>query len=247
MKFTRETLTAQCLWTKKLLSFRTTRAPSFRFTAGQFARLGLSIGTETVWRAYTMVSAQEDDELAFFSIVVPDGVFSQALVQLPMGASIEISQEAYGFLTLDRFVDGTDLWLLATGTGVAPYLSILHSLDVWQRYEHIILVYSVHLAAELAYPEEIASLKRRFGTQFTFIPIITGETCAGILNQRIPALLLNGRLEQQAQRQLSAEHSRIMLCGNPRMLLDTRQVLEERGLRLSRRAVPGQIAVEQFW
>src|SRR5699024_10820419 len=148
-KFTRQTITHLHTWTPNLFSFRCTRDAGFRFTAGQFARLGVRKPNGMIaWRAYSMVSSPFDEFLAFFSIVVPGGEFTSELSKLAVGDEILIERQPNGFLTLDRFVDGDNLWMLATGTGVAPYLSMLQDFEVWERFQRIILVYSVREEAE---------------------------------------------------------------------------------------------------
>ncbi|MEN0107649.1 MAG: ferredoxin--NADP reductase, partial [Pseudomonas sp.] len=142
-KFTRETLLEVHPWSPTLFSLRTTRDAGFRFRAGQFARLGVKKADGSlVWRAYSMLSAPHDEHLEFFSIVVPGGEFTSELSRLQVGDELLVERQAVGYLTLDRFVDGRDLWLIGTGTGLAPFLSILQDFEVWQRYERIVLVYS---------------------------------------------------------------------------------------------------------
>ncbi len=150
-KFTRQTLLDVQSLTPSLFTLRTTRDPGFRFTAGQFVRLGVTKadGT-TVWRAYSVVSSPFDEHLDFFSIVVPGGEFTSELSRLRVGDTLMVERQATGFLTLNRFVDGRDLWLLGTGTGVAPFLSILQDFEAWEKFERIILVYSAREAKELA-------------------------------------------------------------------------------------------------
>lgn len=252
-KFTCQTLLAVQPLTPNLFTLRTTRDPGFRFRAGQFARLGVTKADgSTVWRVYSMVSSPHDEFLEFFSIVVPDGEFTSELSRLVEGDSLLIERQAFGYLTLDRFVDGRDLWLLATGTGVAPFLSILQDFEVWERFERIILVYSVREAAELAYQELIAGLAQRdylaeYAHKLQFIPIVTRESHAGALNGRITTLMESGELEGAAGLALTPEHSRVMLCGNPQMIDDTRQLLKHRGMHLSLSRRPGQVAVETYW
>ena len=157
-----------------------------------------------------------------------------------------------GFLTLDRFPDGRDLWLLATGTGIAPFLSILQDFQAWQRFERIILVYSVREARELAYQQLIAELPQReylegLGSKLLYLPVVTREQVPGALHARITTLIESGELERAADLQLTPEHSRIMLCGNPQMIEDTRAVLKARDLNLALTRKPGQVAVENYW
>jgi len=252
-KFTRQRLLEVQTLTPNLFTLRTSRDPGFRFTAGQFARLGVRKPSGCiVWRAYSMVSAPHDEFLDFFSIVVPDGEFTSELSRLKVGDELLVDKQAFGFLTLDRFPDGRDLWLLATGTGIAPFLSILQDFEAWQRFERIILVYSVREARELAYQRLIAELPQRdylegLGTKLLYLPVVTRERVPGALHGRITTLIENGELERAADLQLTPEHSRIMLCGNPQMIEDTRAVRKARDLNLAMTRRPGQVAVENYW
>lgn len=252
-KFTRQRLLEVQTLTPSLFTLRTSRDPGFRFTAGQFARLGVRKPSGSiVWRAYSMVSAPHDEFLDFFSIVVPDGEFTSELSRLKVGDELLVDKQAFGFLTLDRFPDGRDLWLLATGTGIAPFLSILQDFPAWQRFERIVLVYSVREARELAYQQLIAALPQReylegLGSKLLYLPVVTREQVPGALHGRITTLIENGELERAADLQLTPEHSRIMLCGNPQMIEDTRSVLKARDLNLALTRKPGQVAVENYW
>lgn len=252
-KFTRQTLLDVHSLTPSLFTLRTTRDPGFRFRAGQFARLGVTKADgSTVWRAYSMVSSPHDEFLEFFSIVVPGGEFTSELSRLEVGDTLLVDRQAFGYLTLDRFVDGRDLWLLATGTGLAPFLSILQDFEVWEKFERIILVYSVREARELAYRDLIEELARRdylveFAHKLQFVPTVTRESYPGALNGRITTLIENGELERAAGVALTPEHSRVMLCGNPQMIDDTRKVLKLRDMNLSLSRRPGQVAVETYW
>ena len=252
-KFTRQRLLEVQTLTPNLFTLRTSRDPGFRFSAGQFARLGVRKPSGCiVWRAYSMVSAPHDEFLDFFSIVVPDGEFTSELSRLSVGDELLVEKQAFGFLTLDRFPDGRDLWLLATGTGIAPFLSILQDFEAWQRFERIVLVYSVRQQRELAYQQLIADLPRReylegLGDKLTYLPVVTREQVPGALHGRITQLIETGELERAAGLALSPEHSRIMLCGNPQMIEDTRAVLKTRDLQLALTRRPGQVAVENYW
>ena len=252
-RFTTERILAIQRWTPHLFSFRTTRDPAFRFVPGQFARLGLrKEDGEVVWRAYSMVSAPYDEHLEFYSIVVPDGEFTSRLAQLAEGDEILVERTNYGFLTTDRFVDGRDLWLLATGTGLAPYISILHDPATWSDYERIVLVHSVRCEAELAYRAELADLAEHplvggAAHKLRYIPVVTRERVHGALQDRITTLIENGELERIAGFPLDHERSRIMLCGNPQMVDDGRKLLNRLGYKLSRRAAPAHLVVENMW
>ena len=249
-KFSLEKVLSVHTWTDTLFSFTLTRPVQFKFTAGQFARIGLMVGDELVVRAYSVVSSPFDETLEFFSIVVPDGAFTSNLQHLKVGDTLYLDKTSYGYLTLARYQQPLpqDLWLLATGTGLAPFLSMLQDFATWQGYQHINLVYSVRSATELAYLERIQEIAASFGeghSGFKFIPIITRDPSAA-LHDRLPILIANGELEQAAGMLLSPATSHVMLCGNPQMVEDTKEALKLRGLIMNRRGV-GNIAVENYW
>lgn len=252
-KFTRQQLLSVQPWSATLFSLRCTRDPGFRFRPGQFARLGVRKASGSIiWRAYSLVSAPHDEFLEFFSIVVPDGEFTSELSRLQAGDELLVEQQAFGYLTLDRFVDGRDLWLLASGTGLAPFLSLLQDPEVWQRFARIVLVYSVRNRQELAYQALIEGLAQRdylqgLGARLVYLPLVTREALPGTLQGRVTTLLANGELERAAGFALEPEQSRVMLCGNPQMIEDCRTLLKARDLQLSLTRRPGQVAVENYW
>lgn len=253
--------------TPTLFSFTTTRPDGFRFEAGQFVRLGLSPDelainadkpknaiSPKIFRAYSVVSSPYDEYLEFFSVVVPDGAFTSQLQHLAVGDTLHLNPEAFGFLTLTRYQEPApqDLWLLATGTGLAPFLSMLGDLTTWQNYSDIVLVYSARTQAELAYLDKIHELNQQFSelidnpAKLHFVPIVTREKAEGCLNARIPALIDSGELEQHVGFNLNPTTSHVMLCGNPQMVDDTKDALKNKGLTMNRRGV-GNIAVENYW
>ncbi|MHA3052195.1 ferredoxin--NADP reductase [Acinetobacter sp. ANC 4640] len=249
-KFTVEKVLSIQRWANNLFSFSMTRPAHFKFTAGQFARIGLQVDGELIVRAYSIVSSPYDETLEFFSIVVPDGAFTSRLKDLQVGDDLYLEKIPYGFLTLARYQQPLphDLWLLATGTGLAPFLSMLQDFETWQNYQKINLVYSVRTQAELAYVERIQEIAATFGeghTGFQFVPIITRDPQA-ILHQRLPVLIENGQLEAVVGQQFNPKTSHIMLCGNPQMVEDTKEALKQRGLSMNRRG-EGNIAVENYW
>ena len=268
------TVLSKTTWTPNLFSFTVSRPDSFKFTAGQFVRLGVnpstlkyyqqhsvSSGTNTetaldedIFRAYSIVSSPFDEVLEFFSIVIPDGAFTSQLQHLEVGDELLLNTMPFGFLTLARYQKPhpKDLWLLATGTGLAPFLSMLQDLQTWQDYEHIILAYSARTLEELAYLDKIKGLQETFGTlvdqpaQLIFIPIVTRETMKGALSERLPQLLIEGKLQAKAGLALDVESTHVMLCGNPEMVEDTKETLKSLGLIMNRRG-EGNIAVENYW
>lgn len=251
-KYSRETVLSVRRWSDSLFSFVMTRPAHFRFTAGQFARIGIEVaGDAPIVRAYSVVSSPFAETLEFFSIVVPDGAFTSRLNSLRVGDKLLLERIPYGYLTLARYQEPEpqDLWLLATGTGLAPFLSILQDFAVWQNYRHIVLAYSVRTIEELAYVHEINALAQTYsddnGASFQFIPVVTRDPSYP-LHERLPVLIATGQLEQAAHLPLNVATSHVMLCGNPQMIDDTRHALKARGLTMNRRGV-GNIAVENYW
>lgn len=252
-KFTVERVTAWRTWTPQLFSFRTTRHRGFRFSPGQFARIGLrDTSGNLIWRAYSIVSAPYDEHLEFYSIIVPEGEFTPRLATLAAGDELLVDKTNFGFLTTDRFQGGRDLWMLASGTGLAPFLSVLSDPASWEGYENLVLVHSVRYGSELTYQDTLASYSRhpllnRYAGRLRYVPVVTRETVEGALPARITTLIADGRLEAAADLPLDAEYSRVMVCGNPQMVEDLRALLGTRGLRVSRRGNPGQMAFENYW
>ena len=253
-KFTIETITEVRPWTDSLFSFRTTRDRGYRFVPGQFARIGVQDPSsgEKIWRAYSIASASYDEHLEFFSVVVPNGAFTSRLSRLKEGDPIMVERKSYGFLTTDRFQQGRDLWMLATGTGLAPFLSILHEFETWEQYDNLVLVQSVRTQAELAYEDLIQGFDKseyyaEFAHKLSYARIVTREDVPGAFRDRVTKLLSSGVLEKNLGIALDHDRSRIMLCGNPEMVEDSRKLLVGRGFRLSRRGEPGHLAVENYW
>ena len=259
-KYTTETITDVRPWTDSLFSFRTTRDRGYRFVPGQFARLGVRAPDAAageskdgiVWRAYSIASAAHDEHLEFFSVVVPNGAFTSRLSRLREGDEILVERKSYGFLTTDRFEAGRDLWMLATGTGLAPFLSILHDFDTWEQYDNLVLVQSVRTQAELAYEDLIRGFEGseyygEFAHKLRYARIVTREEVPDAYRDRVTKLLASGVLEENLGIRLDHDRSRIMLCGNPEMVEDSRSLLTGRGFRLSRRGEPGHLAVENYW
>jgi ferredoxin--NADP+ reductase len=253
-KYTIEKITDVRPWTDSLFSFRTTRDRGYRFVPGQFARLGVKSrdADDIVWRAYSIASAAHDEHLEFFSVVVPNGAFTSRLSKLREGDEIYVERKSYGFLTTDRFEAGRDLWMLATGTGLAPFISILHDFETWEKYDNLILVQSVRTQPELAYEDLIRGFEGseyygEYAHKLRYVRIVTREPVEGTLRDRVTRLLTSGVLEENVGLRLDHDRSRIMLCGNPEMVEDSRKLLLERGFKLSRRGEPGHLAVENYW
>jgi ferredoxin--NADP+ reductase len=236
-------------WTDALFSLRV-QAPKLAFEAGQFVRIALDIeggnAGEKVGRPFSFVNAPDDPVLEFYGIVVPEGPMSPRLARLRPGDTLYVADNPAGWLILSEVPPAEDLWLVATGTGIAPFLSILRTEASWQRYRRVILVHGVRSAGELVYAELIEALMRKHAGRLSYVRFVSREQAAGALAGRIPAAVADGRLEAAAA-PISAERSQFMLCGNPEMLKDMQAALAARGLKKHRRRSPGQITVESFW
>ena len=217
------------------------------YQAGQFAKIGLEIDGEIVGRPYSLVNAPGTQPLEIYYIEVPGGPLTSHLVKLKPGDSILVAPRANGFMILDEVPEARHLWLMATGTGVGPFLAILDTDKPWQRFEKVVLVYAVRTQAELSYQERIREIMARRGEQFVYIPFMSRQVSDFALHGRIPQAMTDGRLENRVGIAISAADSQIMLCGNPQMVEDTVAVLVERGLKKHRRRDPGQITVENYW
>ncbi|HCN73238.1 MAG TPA: ferredoxin--NADP(+) reductase [Pusillimonas sp.] len=257
-KYTRQKVLQVREWVPgKLLSMTVSRPDNFKFKGGQYARLGLPDNTESevepsVWRAYSMVNGPDQTTLEFYSIVVPEGKFSPQLAALKPDDAIYIDNTVFGFLTVDRFEPGGTLWMIATGTGLSAYLSMLNDPITWSRFDQIILVHGVRTKEELAYQDELQQWKANSGTEalparFVYLAIPTRESLPGVPQARITTLIKNGELEELAHCTLDPQHNKIMLCGNPEMLADARAILKEKGFAVGRRGNPGNLAVENYW
>ncbi|HVJ12180.1 MAG TPA: ferredoxin--NADP reductase [Burkholderiales bacterium] len=227
-------------WTDALFSLRV-EAPRLSFEAGQFVRIALE---ETLARPFSFVNPPEDPVHEFYGIVVPEGPLSPRLAQLRAGDRLLVASNPAGFLVLSEVPDADTLWLVSTGTGIAPFLSILRTETPWRRFRNVVLVHAVRHARELVYGELIRKLSQQHALRY--VSFVSREAAPGSLAGRIPAALRDGRMEKAAGLALDG-NSHVMLCGNPDMLKDTQAVLVERGLRKHRRRNPGHITVESFW
>lgn len=248
-KFTEETV----LWVKhhtpKLLTFAITRPEAYRFSAGQFARLGFRDGAGYIWRAYSIVSAEYAETLEFFVVLIENGPMSARLAQLKAEGTILLDKTAFGFLLPGRFTDGEQLVLLSTGSGIAPFLSMLQQPSVWERFQQIGLVHSVSHANELIFNNYINELNHHplvgeYVDRLSYQPVVTRENVTGALNERLPQLLSNDSLAKGLRLDFAPEKTRFMLCGNPSMVADTFQSLLNLGYSMHRNRVPGQIIME---
>lgn len=251
-------------WTDSLYSLQVA-ADIDPFEAGQFGRIGLHIGGENVMRPYSFVNAPDAKPLEFYFSVVPDGPLSGQLAKLQSGDTLLINQKANGFLVLSQVPAAAQLWMIATGTGLGPFLSILSSAEVWRRYESIILVHAVRRAEDLTYRDDINALAAAHNNndnndksdnnnnndnksgRLIYAPFVSREKTSFALSGRIPAALADGTLAAFAGVSPTPESAQFMLCGNPQMVKDTTTILLEQGFRRNRRREPGHITMENYW
>jgi len=236
-------------WTEALFSLRV-EGPELSFEAGQFVRLALDMKDgdpgSRVARPFSFINPPDDPVLEFYGIVVPEGPLSPRLARLAPGDVLYVAANPAGFLVLSEVPAARSLWLISTGTGIAPFLSILRTKAPWERFENVVLVHAVRYARELVYQELIREIGLN-SPGFRYRSFVSREAHSTSLAGRIPAAVRDGRLERSAGLELSPQSSHVMLCGNPDMLKDAAAALAERGMRKHRRRSPGHITMESFW
>jgi ferredoxin--NADP+ reductase len=238
-------------WTDQLFSFTATRDPSFRFQNGQFTMIGLEVENRPLLRAYSLVSANYEETLEFFSIKVANGPLTSRLQHLKEGDTILVGRKATGTLLVDNLLPGKTLYLLATGTGLAPFMSIVKDPEVYDRFERIVLVHGCRTVAELAYREMLTDALPKnefFGEEvarkLVYYPTVTRESFRN--EGRITELMRSGKLyDDIGLPPLDIATDRLMLCGSPEMLVDVRVIMEEAGMIEGNHTEPGHFVIEK--
>ena len=233
-------------WTESLYSVRIS-APEVKFIAGQYTKISLNIDNEDIARPYSFVNSPNEDFLEFYSVSVPNGPLSTKLQQLKKGDFINVSPNNNGFLILNEVPLIDNIWMLATGTAIGPYLSILKTKDSWNNFKKVILVHAVRYNNELTYQETISDLKDIYGDRFIYITYVSREDSENSLAGRIPESISKGVLEKKAGVKILPDNTHIMICGNPEMVQDTTIELKKIGLKKHRRNSPGHITTENYW
>lgn len=240
-------------WTDRLFSFTTTRDAGFRYQSGQFAMIGLNVEGKPLMRAYSMVSPHYEEKLEFLSIKVPDGPLTSRLQNIKAGDAILVGRKASGTLLTQNLLPGKRLYLLGTGTGLAPFMSIVQDPDVYEQFEKVILVHGCRHIHELAYQDRLSKdlhkhewLGEMVSDKLAYFPTVTREAFE---NQgRIPSLLTSEQFfEKLGVPKLNIDEDRFMLCGSPAMLKDTQTVLEESGLTEGNMSHPGHYVIERAY
>ena len=232
-------------WSETLYSLRI-EADIAPFAAGQFGKLALDIDGERTARPYSFVNAPHEPILEFYSSIVLEGPLSPRLAKLKNGNKIWVANKGAGFLVLDEVPEGKYLWLLATGTALGPFLSILKTDAPWQRFERIALVHAVRHTRELTYRSTIEQFEKEHPDRLVVIPFVSRERADFAVHGRIPAAIKDGSLEKRGAMPFD-DNAQVMICGNPDMVRDSTAILTARGLRKNRRRVPGHITVERYW
>lgn len=250
--FNEETVLTVHHWTDTLFSFTTSRSPGFRFENGQFTMMGLSGDNgRPLVRAYSMVSTNYDDELEFLSIKVPDGPLTSRLQHIAPGDRILVSKKPTGTLLIDNLEPGRNLYLFSTGTGLAPFMSIIRDPETYTRFEKIVLVHGCRHIAELAYGERIQRdlpedefIGELVSEQLIYYPTVTREPFEN--RGRITDIVASGRLFSDISLPvMEPAHDRAMLCGSPQMLTAMTDMLEHQGFEEGSSGEPGQYVIEK--
>lgn len=234
-------------WCEDLFSLKISTSSPLQFSAGQFVNVALNIDDKRTNRPYSLVNSPQDSLLEIHFNAVKEGLLSPELAKLVAGDRIEVSERASGLLTLSEMPDVPNLWLLATGTGLGPFLSILKTAEPWQRFKKIILAYSVKTLESQAYQSDFEMLQSRYPEKFCFAPFITREEIKNTFHSRLTQSIESGALEKHVGLTLSADNNHIMLCGNSTMISEVTILLEGKGLRRHTRREPGNIAIEKYY
>lgn len=233
--FVAETVTSVHHWNDTLFSFRTTRNQGFRFQTGQFVMIGLEVNGRPLLRAYSIASPHYEEHLEFYSIKVPEGPLTSRLQHLKVGDQILLGKKPTGTLINDNLRPGRNLYLLSSGTGLAPFMSTITDPDYYEAFEHIVLVHGVRYVSELGYREFITQelpqheyLGEMVRDKLLYFPTVTRE--AFHQQGRVTDLLdANEITRSLGLPDLDPDHDRVMICGNPGLLTDLAEILKRRG------------------
>jgi ferredoxin--NADP+ reductase len=250
--FNQETVTQVHHWNDTLFSFRTTRDPALRFASGHFVMIGLEVNGKPLMRAYSVASANYEEHLEFLSIKVQDGPLTSRLQHLKVGDKLLVGRKAVGTLVVDDLTAASNLYLFGTGTGLAPFMSIIQDPYTYEKFDKVVLVHGVRYVSELAYHDYISEelpdhelLGELIREKLVYYPLVTREA---FRNQgRLTDLIVNGKMAQDLSLPpLNPATDRAMMCGSPSMLTDLCKILDERGFKVSaQQGVPGDYVIER--
>ena len=246
-----ETVLSVHHWTDRLFSFTTTRDMGLRFSNGHFTMIGLTVNNKPLLRAYSIVSPNYEEHLEFLSIKVPDGPLTSRLQHIQVGDSIIVGRKPTGTLLIDYLLPGKNLYMLSTGTGMAPFLSVLRDPETYERFDKVILVHGVRQVNELAYHDYLTQelpqhelLGEMVSSQFLYYPTVTLDPYQHM--GRITDLMESGQLfADLGLPALDPTQDRVMICGSPQMLKDLKSLLEQRGFQEGNTTRPGDFVIER--
>lgn len=234
------------IWTEGLFTLSIDVEGVAPFEPGQFLQVGMQHGEKHIHRPYS-VASPHGRILEFYIVLVEEGELTPHLWKMDRGSQIDVSERAAGSFTLDKCPESKHLWLIGTGTGLAPYIAMLRTAKPWERYEQIVVVHGVRHLPDLSYSEELKQFEAEYPGRFHYVPTATRESGDGVLRGRIPQLIESGDLESFADVGMTADTSCVMLCGNPAMLDDMEELLAKREMKKHRTKSPGHIVLERYW
>ncbi|MBH9969363.1 ferredoxin--NADP reductase [Commensalibacter melissae] len=238
-------------WTDRLFSFTCTRTSSLRFENGQFCMIGIEVNGKPLLRAYSVASANYEEHLEFLSIKVPDGPLTSRLCHMKVGDTVLIGRKPTGTLVLPNLKPGRNLYFFSTGTGLAPFMSLIRDPEVYENFEKVVLTHTVRIKGELAYHNYILNdlpnnefLGEYVKEKLVYYPTVTREEFP--VRDRITTLIENEKLFSDINLPvMDPEHDRAMICGSPEMLAETKSILEKRGFVEGNGSSPGSFVIEK--
>ena len=235
------------VWTEGLFTISVSAPGLIPHKPGQFLHLALpGEGDKIINRPYS-VASPAGDQVEFFIVMVEDGQLTPRLWALEEGDHVMVSERPAGRFTLDHAPKSETIWLMSTGTGLAPYIAMLREPQIWDEYRKIVVAHGVRYGADLGYADELRAFQEQHPGRFAYVGALTREEKQGTLSGRLPALVSNGQLEEATGFRLEKENSTVLVCGNPAMLNDMESTLGERGMIEHRKKTPGQIVLERYW
>jgi ferredoxin--NADP+ reductase len=239
--YSEQRVTSVRQWSDKTFSFTTTRPQEFQFENGEFVTIGLRVDGKLVGRAYSIVSTNDEQHLEFLSIHVPDGLLTSRLVKVREGDGVWVNSKSTGCLTLKYVQPGRNLYLLATGTGLAPFICLIRDAATYQSFARVILMHTVRTVKELAYQQEIEALASE---RLIYVPSVTREPFA--VNQRCSDLFKSGNVcTMNNLPTVDPQLDRVMICGNPEMNRDLTTFLNAQGWTMTSHRGVGNFTVEK--
>ncbi|MFN3377099.1 MAG: ferredoxin--NADP reductase [Burkholderiaceae bacterium] len=238
-------------WTDRLFSFTTTRDTALRFSNGHFTMIGLRVDGKPLLRAYSIVSPNYEEHLEFLSIKVPDGPLTSRLQHIQVGDTIVVGKKPTGTLLIDYLLPAKRLYMISTGTGLAPFLSIIRDPETYEKFEEVVLVHGVREVKELAYHDYITQelpqhefLGEMVRQKLKYYPTVTREPYKH--QGRVTTIIENGQLARDlGLPALNPAEDRVMICGSPEMLRDLKRMMEDRGFKEGNTTKPGDFVIER--